>query len=55
MEEREDREQPEGERLRESVDESESPVAEGRASADEVAQDAKEKEEQAEEASDEDA
>ena len=53
MEESESREQPtEGEELRESVDEDESPVVDGRSSADDVARDLKEKEELAEDASD---
>jgi len=53
MNESDSREQPaEGEKLRESVDEGESPVADGRSSADDLARDLKEKEERAEEASD---
>jgi len=51
--ESEDRgEQPEGEKLRESVDENESPAVDGRASADDVARSLKDQEERAEEVAD---
>ena len=43
-------EQPDGEKLRESVDEKESPVVDGRASADDVAKSLKEGEERTEQA-----
>jgi len=53
MHESEQPEQPtEGEKLRESVDEADGPVVDGRSSADDVARDIKEKEERAEEAPD---
>ena len=45
-------ERPDGEELRESVDEDESPVVDGRASADDVAKELKHQEERAEGATD---
>jgi len=53
MEESETGRQPgEGEQLRESVDEDEAPAADGRSSAESVARELKDKEEQTEEPSD---